>query len=82
MAIKKTELYVNKNTTYQNKLLVLSEWYRSEHKKELEKLVSKWEKKVGIKLNRWDVKKMKTKWRVCNIEAKNIWFNFELQKYQ
>lgn len=74
------ELYVNKNTTYQNKLLVLNEWYRRELKKELEKLVSKWEKKIGIKLNRWDVKKMKTKWGACNIEAKNIWFNLELAK--
>ena len=74
------ELYVNKNTTYQNKLLVLNEWYRSELKKELEKLVAKWEKKIGIELNHWDIKKMKTKWGSCNIEAKNIWFNLELAK--
>lgn len=76
----KLELYVRKNTTHENKLLVLNEWYRSELKKELEKLVAKWEKKIGVKLNRWEVKKMKTKWGSCNIESKNIWFNLELAK--
>ena len=76
----KLELYVGKNTSYKNKLSVLNEWYRSELKKELENLVSKWEKKIGVKLNRWEVKKMKTKWGSCNIEAKNIWFNLELAK--
>lgn len=76
----KLELYVRKNTIHQNKLLVLNEWYRSELKNELEKLVTKWEKKIGIKLNHWKVKKMKTKWGACNIEAKNIWFNLELAK--
>jgi predicted metal-dependent hydrolase len=28
----------------------------------------------------WGIKKMKTKWGACNIEARRIWLNLELAK--
>ncbi len=76
----KLELHVKPNTTVKNRLLVLQEFYRSELKNELEKLIAKWENSIGIKLNSYEVKKMRTKWGSCNIEKKKILLNLELAK--
>ena len=43
-------------------------------------MIEKWEKKMGVTVNDWQVKLMKTKWGSCNIEAKRIWLNLELAK--
>lgn len=76
----KLELHVKPNTTLQNRLNVLQEFYRKALKIELEKLIDKWEKTVGIKLEGYEVKKMKTMWGSCNIEKKKILLNLELVK--
>jgi len=76
----KLELYVKPNTTRENRLLVLNEYYRQELKKEIKALLLKWEIKIGIKFNFWQIKKMKTKWGSCNIKDKRVLFNLELSK--
>ena len=76
----KLELHVRANTSIENKQKVLNEWYREELKKEVSKLIPKCEKLVGIKMNSWEIKKMKTKWGSCNIENKKILLNLELAK--
>ena len=38
------------------------------------------EEKIGVTVNFWGVKLMKTKWGSCNPRAKRIWFNLELAK--
>jgi len=55
-------------------------WLRNELKKELEILVPKWEKIIGVTVNQVRIKKMKTKWGSCNHDAKRIWINLELIK--
>jgi predicted metal-dependent hydrolase len=35
---------------------------------------------MGVEVNEFAIKKMKTKWGTCNIEAKRIWLNLELAK--
>ncbi len=35
---------------------------------------------MHIKVSEFGIKKMKTKWGTCNIEAKRIWLNLELAK--
>jgi predicted metal-dependent hydrolase len=35
---------------------------------------------MNVKVNEFGIKKMKTKWGTCNIEAKRIWLNLELAK--
>jgi predicted metal-dependent hydrolase len=59
---------------------IIKEWYRKELKKEIPPLIEKWEKIIGVKSEAWAVKKMRTKWGACNIEAKRIWLNLELAK--
>ena len=59
---------------------VVHYWYRQHLRAELPQLVEKWETKVGISVNEVRIKKMKTLWGSCNIEAKRIWLNLELAK--
>ncbi|EGF88088.1 M48 family metallopeptidase [Gemella haemolysans] len=42
---------------------------------------NKYEKIMGVRAEQLRIKKMKTRWGTCNIEAKRIWINYELVKY-
>ncbi|MDU4713585.1 MAG: SprT family zinc-dependent metalloprotease [Gemella haemolysans] len=43
--------------------------------------INKYEKIMGVHAEQLRIKKMKTRWGTCNIEAKRIWVNYELIKY-
>ena len=43
--------------------------------------INKYEKIMGVHAGQLRIKKMKTRWGTCNIEAKRIWINYELIKY-
>lgn len=74
------ELYIRPDTNVQKRKEILEEWYRSELKIMVTKYISKWEKTMDISVAGFGIKKMKTKWGTCNIEAKRIWINLELAK--
>ncbi|MBS1511018.1 MAG: M48 family metallopeptidase [Bacteroidetes bacterium] len=77
---KKIALYVRKESTTKQRVVVLNNWYRSQLKTQIPELIAKWESILKVKLNDWGVKQMKTKWGTCNIEQKRIWLNLELAK--
>lgn len=74
------KLFVHKNTTYANRLLVLEKFYRDEMKREIAKLLDIWQKKMGVEAKSFGVKKMKTLWGSCNTNTQTIWLNLELVK--
>ena len=74
------ELYVRPNTPETKRKKIVDEWYRKELKVLVPKLISKWEEVIGVESNEFGIKKMRTKWGTCNIEAKRIWLNLELAK--
>ena len=59
---------------------VLLEWYRKKLKEAIPPLIAKWEPVVGVEVAEWGVRRMKTKWGTCNVEARRIWLNLELAK--
>lgn len=59
---------------------VMHRWYREHLRAQLPPLLAKWEPKIGVTVNEVRIKKMKTLWGSCNIEAKRIWLNLELAK--
>ncbi len=73
-------LYVKENASVEKKKDVINQWYRNELRKLLPELISKWEGKLNVKADSWDIKQMKTKWGSCNIKTKKILFNLELIK--
>lgn len=55
-------------------------WYREELRDRLASLIDKWATAMEIPVPAWGIKRMKTKWGTCNIEARRIWLNLELIK--
>ncbi|HEX6981321.1 MAG TPA: SprT family zinc-dependent metalloprotease [Balneolaceae bacterium] len=77
---KYIDLYVREGSDKEKRQSVLKEWYRTELKKEIPLLIEKWEKKMGVNVEEWGVRQMKTKWGSCNTHDKRIWLNLELAK--
>ncbi len=59
---------------------ILTEWYRQRLKGEIPDIINKWEQVMSVKVDRWHVKQMRTKWGSCNIEKRSILLNLELAK--
>lgn len=74
------DLYVREGYSQGQCRKVMAEWYRSELKKHIPDMISKWQKIVKVHVNEWGTKQMRTKWGTCNIPAKRIWLNLELAK--
>lgn len=62
------------------KQAVVEEWYRAQLKQAVPPLIAKWEWLLGVKVQRFFVQRMKTKWGSCNPRAGNIRLNTDLAK--
>ncbi len=74
------DLYVRPGASRERKSAILDGWYREQLKQKLPPLIAKWEDKMGVKVNEFGIKKMKTRWGTCNTKAHRIWLNLELAK--
>lgn len=74
------DLFVRPDTTIERREQVLHDFYRAELKRLVPELLEKWQPKLGVEARVWGIKRMKTKWGTCNIEARRIWLNLELAK--
>jgi predicted metal-dependent hydrolase len=59
---------------------VIHEWHRSLLHKTVPELISKWEPRLSVKVNRVLVQRMKTKWGSCATASRNIRLNTDLAK--
>lgn len=73
-------LNVPADSTLEKRQEILQDFYRTELKKLVPELLDKWQPVLGVKVNDWGIRRMKTKWGSCNIEARRIWLNLELAK--
>ena len=74
------DLYVRLGSNQLQRQKILTEWYRYKLKEQIPNLIDKWKYIVGVEINDWSVKKMKTRWGSCNRKNKRIWINLELAK--
>lgn len=79
-SVRHIDLYVRPDSTNEQRQKVMVEWYRKQLKKEIPDLIEKWEPIMGVKVDSWGIKLMKTRWGTCNPQAKRIWINLELAK--
>ncbi|HKM02002.1 MAG TPA: SprT family zinc-dependent metalloprotease, partial [Sedimentibacter sp.] len=77
---KYIDLYVRENSTKEKREKIMLEWYRQKLKMLVPGYIEKWENIIGVRVNDWGVKLMKTRWGTCNIRDKRIWINLELAK--
>jgi predicted metal-dependent hydrolase len=71
-------LYVPPKTDAAERRDLLVRWQRAQLRNQLPDLVHAWEPKVGRKVSKWSIRRMKTKWGSCNRETGHTWFNLEL----
>ena len=74
------DLFVRPETTPERREQVLHDFYRVELKRLVPELLDKWQPRLGVEVRALGIKRMKTKWGTCNIEARRIWLNLELAK--
>lgn len=76
----KIMLRVKPGTDTEQKQAILETWYRGILKEAAGSLIEKWERRLGVKVKRLYVQRMKTKWGSCNPAAQSIRLNSELAK--
>jgi len=74
------ELHVRLGTSTEKRRTILEGWYRRQLKEIVSEMIVKWEKKIRVSVNQFGIKKMRTRWGTCNIQAKRVWLNLELAK--
>jgi predicted metal-dependent hydrolase len=74
------DLHVRPGTSAEQRERVLHRWYRQQLKELIPPLMEKWQLALGVEVTDWGIKKMKTKWGTCSVEARRIWLNLELAK--
>lgn len=73
-------LRVRPGTGELKKRAIVEEWYREQLKAAVQPLIAKWEPRLGMKVARVFVQRMKTKWGSCNHRERSIRLNTELAK--
>lgn len=74
------QLWVQPGTTAENRGKLLDAYYRAQLQEEIPRLRERWEERIGVQLADCRIKKMRTKWGSCNIDAARVWLNLELAK--
>ena len=73
-------LHVRPGTTRARCQAIVEEWYRQQLKLAAPPVIAQWESRLGVKVQRVFVQRMKTKWGSCNHQARNIRLNTDLAK--
>lgn len=60
---------------------ILYQWYASELEARLPDVFRQWQQTIGVAIQHWHLRRMKSKWGSCNIVDKKILLNTELIKY-
>ena len=74
------ELRVPVRSDANERELVLRRWYRERLRELVPPLLAKWEARLGVRAAAFGIKRMKTKWGACTVDARRIWLNLELAK--
>jgi len=74
------ELRVHPGADREQRERTLERWYRARVREDVSRLLEEWEPVVGVEVADWGIRKMKTRWGTCTVEARRIWVNLELAK--
>lgn len=74
------QLQVQPGTTTENRGKLLDAYYRTQLQQEIVRLRARWEARLGVHLADCRIRRMRTKWGSCSIDAARVWLNLELAK--
>lgn len=80
LAPGKIHLRVRPHTAAEKKREIIAEFYRNQLRMEAPPVIAKWERALGVTVNRFYVRQMRTKWGTSNPGARSIRLNTELAK--
>jgi predicted metal-dependent hydrolase len=78
--LRMLDIFVRPGASAEKRHDVLDAWYRAQLKDIVPPLIAKWQRTLGVRVRAWGIKKMKTKWGSCTVDAGRIWLNLELAK--
>jgi predicted metal-dependent hydrolase len=73
-------LRIRPGTSHGTRQAILEAWYREKLKEAVPVLIAKWEPLMGVKVEKFFVQKMKTKWGSCSPGSRSIRLNTDLAK--
>ncbi len=76
----KLVLWVRPDASDEAKQAAVESWYREQLKEAVPSLIAKWEPMLDVKVEKFFVQRMKTRWGSCNPGSRNIRLNTELAK--
>ncbi len=77
---KRITLTVRAASDAAKRAAVIHEWHKSLLHEAVPPLIEKWEQRLDVKVKRYFLQRMKTKWGSCNHRARHIRLNTELVK--
>lgn len=77
---RRITLHVRPGTDVAKRAEVIHEWHKQLLHAEVPQIIARWERKIGVKVSRYFLQRMRTKWGSCNHRAGNIRLNTELVK--
>ena len=81
VTLSNDKLYLSVKDKYQDREQIVTRKLRKVVYNKCLEFLNKYEKLMNVHVEQLRIKKMKTRWGTCNIEAKRIWINYELVKY-
>lgn len=73
-------LRVRPQTDEDKREALVEKWYRAQLREAMPPLLARWQSLLGVRVERFFVQRMKTKWGSCNHKAGTIRLNTELAK--
>jgi len=73
-------LQVRPGSSEETRAFVVAAWYRQSLKAAAQPLIDVWERRLSVRVQRFFVQQMRTKWGSCNPTAHSIRLNSELAK--
>ena len=73
-------LRMRPGTDERRRQALMEAWYREQIKQAVPLLLARWQPLMGVRVERFFVQRMKTKWGSCNHKARTIRLNTELAK--
>jgi predicted metal-dependent hydrolase len=73
-------LRVRRGTNTARRQAILEEWHREQLRLAILPLIKKWERLMGVRVRRFFVQRMKTKWGSCNHRTGSIRLNTDLAR--
>lgn len=76
----KMMLKIRPHTNGDKRQEIIENWYREQLKAEAKTLIAKWGPRINVTVDRFYVRRMKTKWGSCNPKKRSIRLNTDLAR--